>query len=87
MQDRFDTLGLNHRLGIRVKILSPARDGLRADDEVFLIGAVRIEQRAAEPDHPSWRDLPEGPLYIAEGTQSSSGAMLRLHESEIEPVE
>ena len=60
---------------------------MRADDEVFLIGAVRIAQRAAEPVHPSWRDLPEGPLYIAESTQSSTGVMLFLHETEIEPVE
>ena len=87
MQDRFETLGVKHRLGTRMKILSFAREGLDAGDEVWVIGVVRIEQRAAEPDHPSWRDLPEGPLYITERANASNGGAHLVHESELEPVE
>ncbi len=86
MQDRSDTLGLNYRLGTVMRIADSAREELTAGDLVRVIGAVRLEQRAAEPDHSSWRDLPEGPLYIAEYDDPSNGATVVLHESEVEPV-
>jgi len=87
MQGRSETLGLNYRLGTKMRIAESAREELAAGDLVCLIGVVRIEQRAAEPDHSSWQDLPEGPLYIAEYEDSSNGGTLVLHECEIEPVE
>jgi hypothetical protein len=87
MQGRSDTLGLNYRLGTRMKITDGTREVLTVGDLVCVIGVVRAEQRAAEPDHASWQGLPEGPLYIAEYEDSSSISTVVLHESEIEPVE
>lgn len=87
MQGRFDMLGLNYRLGTRMRIVDGTREALTVSDLVCVIGVVRAEERAAEPDHASWRGLPEGPLYIAEYEDSSTIGTVLLHESEIEPEE
>ncbi|NIO39307.1 MAG: hypothetical protein GTO41_03360 [Burkholderiales bacterium] len=86
MREQFDALGLSHRLGATVRIGASAREGLKSGEEVRIIGIVRVEQREAEPDHPSWCDLPEGPLYIGECDGASGSEMLFLHESELEPA-
>ena len=70
-----------------LKIAASAREGLTVGDMVRIIGIVRVEQREAEPDHPSWCDLPEGPLYIAESESAANSETLILHESELEPAE
>lgn len=87
MREQFDALGLSYRLGATTRIGASAREGLNAGDMVRIIGIVRVEQREAEPDHPSWCDLPEGPLYIGESDGSSGSETLILHESELEPAE
>ena len=87
MREQFDALGLSYRLGATTKIAPSAREGLNAGDTVRIIGVVWVEQREAEPDHPSWRDLPEGPLYIGECDTAAGCETLILHESELEPAE
>ena len=87
MREQFDALGLSYRLGATTKIGASAREGLNAGDMVRIIGIVRVEQREAEPDHPSWCDLPEGPLYIGECDTPAGSETLILHESELEPAE
>lgn len=86
LEQRLNASGLNYRLGAKMKIASGAREGLAVGDSVSIIGVVRVEQRAAEPSHPSWQDLPEGPLYIAENENASEFETLILHESELEPA-
>jgi hypothetical protein len=86
MREQFDALGLRYRLGATTRIGACTREGLKAGDEVRIIGIVRVEQREAEPDHPSWCDLPEGPLYIGECDTDAGSQTLILHESELEPA-